>query len=718
MNKKTSIILASVILISSISPVKATSFKSNLMKNSDFLIASGDGEGDKISNIKLTVKADQTINLTEGRDANINVRVTNNSGEEAENVSAQAIIENPEKVYISGDGYIKENKNLDSGDNFSGNFKIKTDENFESKTIPVKINLRYYVGNNFQEQDEIIYVRVIAPEKAINPSIEIVKVDSMWLNKIESGISFQAPFEVKNTGDSVAKNIKISLEGLENNNITLADGLSTTDITRLEPGQSRFIYFNLKTQQSTKPGSYMLKLDYKFTGEKETSAPIEGNYQFSVDILKSNIKPSTLEFQNITFPTAPVGRNKSVNISFDLKNTGKYTAKDIKVTADSKDQEGLASKSVSQINAQPLKPGESAHFSFSFITTPSASTRNYPVELKATYTDKTTTETPFETNQIAGVFVQAPKEKEPGEKGETTVPKLIIEEYSFEPEIIEAGKPFKMRLKLYNTNASKAVKNIKIFLTSDVQESVSQEGGSEQTGASSSSASVFTPIDSSNTFYIASIAPGSKVEKEITLTTVPDTAAKTYTVIANFEYEDGSAQKYTATEQIGVPVVQRAKLDVGEIIPEGEFSIGMDTPLSVDFYNTGKATLFNVMVKITGDGLKFDTPTYYKGNFQPGSSDNFSCNITPESAGKKRITLTFSFEDSTGQNQSVIRDYEFEIMDDMGPSDEDMNFEEPKKPILGKIIGGIILIIALAGSGIFIKKRRDKKKNDDEDLGL
>ena len=52
MNKKTSIILASVILISSISPVKATSFKSNLMKNSNFLIASGDNKSDKISNIK------------------------------------------------------------------------------------------------------------------------------------------------------------------------------------------------------------------------------------------------------------------------------------------------------------------------------------------------------------------------------------------------------------------------------------------------------------------------------------------------------------------------------------------------------------------------------------------------------------------------------------------------------------------------------------------
>ena len=723
MKKTKCLLLASIILASNFSPIVNNNF--NLVSP---VLAAGNNNNNEpkteslVSDIKLSVKADQTINLGEGRNAKVNVKVHNNSPADAKKVTAQAIIKDPDNVYISGDGYLFEGKSISSGSKSSGSFTIKTDEKFESKTVPVTINLRYYNENNvIQEQEETIYVRVIAPEKAINPSIEIVKMDKMWPSNIEAGSVFPATFEVKNTGDSVAKNIKISLEGLENNNITLSDGLSTRDITRLEPGQTQYIYYNLKTQHSTKAGSYMLKLDYKFTGEKETSAPIEGNYQFAIDILKSKTRPSTLEFSNITFPTGAVGRNKTVNISFDLTNTGKYTANDVTVSAKSDDQTGLASKSVSQINSKPLKPGESRKYSFSFITTPSAETRNYPVELKVSYTDKNTTDTPYEANQIAGVFVQAPKEStgEGGEKGETSVPKLIIEEYSFEPEIIEAGKPFNMRLKLYNTSSNKAVKNIKIFLTSDVQESVSQNSeNQEQTGTAASSASVFTPVDSSNTFYIASIAPGSKVEKEIKLTTVPDTAAKTYTVIANFEYEDAKAAKYTANEQIGVPVVQRAKLDVGEIIPEGEFSIGMETPLSVDFFNTGKATLYNVMVKITGDGLKFDTPTYYKGNFQPGASDNFSCNITPEFKGKKRFTLTFSFEDSTGQNQSVIRDYEFDVSDDMMGDDENMDYEEPKSPIFKKLIVAIVAIAALGGGGFYLKKRHDKKKQEDEDLDI
>ena len=725
MKKITSVALATTLIISSTS---FSTLDTNLISKNNIVFAAenknnkNSTENDKPkADVKLSVKADQTINLNDGRSATINVKVNNNSPSDANNVTAQAIIENPDKVYIDGNGYLFEGEEIRKNSSQNGSFKISTEDSFESKTVPVKIILRYYNEDNiFQEQEETIYIRVIAPEKQVNPSIEIVKMDRMWPKTIETGQVFPASFEVKNTGDNVAKNIKVSLEGLENNNITLSDGLSTRDITRLEPGQSQYIYYNLKTGHSTKPGSYMLKLDYKFTGEKETSAPIDGNYQFGVDIIKSKVKPSTIEFSNITFPTKPIGRNQSVNISFDITNTGKFTANDVKVMANSENQEGLASKSVSQINTTPLKAGESRRFTFTFITTPSAETRNYPVELKVSYTDKNTTDEPYTANQIAGVFVQAPKESTGGdaEKGETSVPKLIIEEYSFDPEIIEAGKPFNMRLKLYNTSANKAVKNIKIFLTSDVQESVGQGGeNQEQTGSGSSSASVFTPVDSSNTFYIASIAPGSKVEKEIKLTTVPDTAAKTYTVIANFEYEDAKAQKYTANEQIGVPVVQRAKLDVGEILPEGNFSLGMETPLSVDFFNTGKATLYNVMVKINGDGLKFDTPTYYKGNFQPGASDNFSCNITPESGGKKRFTLTFSFEDSTGQNQSVIRDYEFSVDDDM-PIDDDMPMEEPSNFSFKKIFKIILGLLLIAGIGFLGKKFYDKKKDDKEDLDL
>lgn len=669
---------------------------------------------------KLDVVANQTIDLGEGGSANIPVTIKNNMLQgTAKKVTAQASILNPDKVFIGGDGFILNgNENISLGSVKNGTFNIYTEKDFTTKTVPVTITLKYYVNDQFQTQTETIYVRVNAPEKPINPAIEIRKVDSLWIDTQEAGRDFQVPFEVVNTGDTIAKNIKISLEGLKDNTITLTNGLSTQDITSLSPGQSQFITYNLKSNKALAAGSYMLTLKYSLTSEGG-KAPINGDYSFSFNIKKPSQEPSTIEFKNVTFPKGAISRNQTANIGFDLVNTGRLQAKNLKVSALSDNQASLASKSVSQVLLKSLAPGESKHFNFSFIASPSAATGNYPVTLKADFYDESSNDLQS-SSQIAGVFIKAPKEKQPGEKDNSPTPKLIIEDYYFEPNVIEAGKPFKMYLKFYNTNTKKAVKNIKIFLTSDTQESVPQgdsnSSGRSMSGGSAPTASVFTPTESSNTFYIANINPGKKVDKEITLTTVPDTAAKTYTVVANFEYEDAEANKYTDTAQIGVPVVQQAKLDVGEILPQSEFTLGMDTNLSVDYYNTGKAVLNNVMVKISGDGLKFDTPTYYKGSFNPGSSDNFSVNITPESPGHKKFVITWTFEDSMGEKQEVTRDYEFDVAD-MPKEDEGTQEVAPKKSgILGKIIGGLVLIGAAVGTVILIKKRKNKKDNEDMSL--
>lgn len=707
MKKKLNIALAAVLIASGF---QYTGPAINM--NSTVFAENGNDSQDEtnVEPIYFNVETDQTIEMGDDRMRSIDVNIENVSPGNAENVSVKAEIENPTNAFIVGNGYIFQNKSINHNSDEDGSFKIETNDNFESATVPIKIIIKFKNEHksDFETQEETIYVRVKTKDNAKTPAIEITKVENMWPDKIITGQSFPAAFEVKNTGTETADNVKLTLEGLENNNLTLANGLSTADITDLKPGESQNVYFDLKSQNSTPAGSYMLNLKYAFNAKRGEK---EGSYSFTIDLEKSESEASNLEFSNITFPTGNVGRNKVVNISFDVKNVGKTVAQNVTVTANSEDQSGLASKSVSKINGQALKPGEKASFSFQFITTPAAETRNYPVTIKVTHTDKNSGPEPYSSEQTVGVFVKAPKESD--DNGESSVPKLIIDDYSFEPEIIEAGKPFKMKLRLYNTSSIKSVKNIKIFLTSDVAEKVGDTGVG-------SSASVFTPVNSSNTFYISNIAPGAKVQKEVELTTVPDTAAKTYTLVANFEYEDSNAEKFTANEQIGVPVIQKAKLNIGEIIPQGEFMIGMDTPLSVDFYNTGKATLYNVMVKISGDGLKFDTPTYYKGNFEPGSTDTFSCNIQPESEGDKKFILNFSYEDSTGEEQSVEKEYDFNV-EEMPPMPDDMNndFEEPSAPFsIKKIIIGIIILAFAITGGIFFKKKRAAKKEDDDNLGL
>lgn len=685
----------------------------------------------QIVNPCIVVSVNQTTNILSNGSANVKVKIKKDKtyNEDVTDLIIKASIKDPDKVYIQGDGYVYKSDNsiyfnLKDNTEQEGSFDIVADSGFQGGTVPVTLDLQYKIGTKILTQQETVYVKINAPSKPVNPAIEIKKVDTFWINEQEAGKEFQVPFQVTNTGDAPANNIKLSLNGLKSKEITLANGLSTADITSLNPGDTKYITFNLKSDKSMAPGTYMLDLDYTFSGygqgkgEANEQAPKTGKYQFSFNITKSQQEPSALEFRNIKFPSGILYRNAKATISFDLVNTGKVTAKNLKVQANSQDQNGLASRTVSIIQLKELAPGEKKNFSYDFMVTPSAETKNYPVELKVDYTDDTKAEAQS-TSQIVGVFVKAPVQKNDGKPVNESTPKLIIEDYYLEPQTIEAGKPFKLFLKFFNTNAKKTVKNIKIFLTSDTQESVgSGDSNRGQTGGAMPTASVFTPVDSSNTFYIASIAPGARIEKEITFTTVPDTAAKTYTVVANFEYEDAKANKYTDTAQIGVPVVQQAKLEVGDVLPQGEFMVGGETPLSIDYYNTGKANLSNVMIKLKGEGLKFDTPSYYKGAFAPGSQDTFMVNVTPDTPGAKKVELVWTFEDSMGVTKEVKKEYEFTV-EDMSKMDEnDMNNQDmgggSSKGIF-KILGGLAVAAAAIGGAFFIYK---KKKKENEDLTI
>lgn len=360
-----------------------------------------------------------------------------------------------------------------------------------------------------------------------------------------------------------------------------------------------------------------------------------------------------------------------------------------------------------------LKPGQVADYSFNFKTANAVSTKTYPIEITVEYIDDAIGEEPHKIVQVVGVngvdwFAESQKYKD----APKTTPILIIEKYDFTPEVIFAGTQFAMKLDIRNTNSSKSIKNVKISLTSDVMQSADQN-------APTATASVFTPIQSSNTFFIDHIPPGEKIEKAITMTTSHDTAAKTYTLTANLEYEDGQANPYKSSEIIGITVVQDSKLSIGEITLEPEYYVGTPGSLNIEFYNTGKVTLSNFMVELEGEGIVADMPTYYKGNFPSGTTDSYSVNITPESPEAKGGKLIFSYEDTTGEKHTIEKEFKIKV-NEMDPNAfnefEQFPMEPEKKTNLPLIIGGIAVLAAAVGGVIFYRKR--KKKKEEEDLYL
>lgn len=650
----------------------------------------------------ISIVGNKTILGKAGESVRIPMKIKNTGQHRARNISASITLEDSKGVFIDGSGFDDVSR-LSSGDDKNLSFRIEVDKFAEDKTYPINVKFNYYNEYDMPfSSTDTMYLRVSS-----DGNEHQLIVDSVHLSpddNIVPGGNVVVGFYVRNLSLIPVRDIKFSLSGLEKNGFSLASGTNKSTITGISSRGTAFVQFPIKVSQQLKAGNHELKLNLSYKNLR--GQILEDDHQFFIPVKGTSKQNSSLIIENITSPTQIKG-NSSATVSFDLRNRGQDIARDVIITADLPDTEGLVPKSVTTVKIDNLAPGEKRRLSFNFFATKEAPTKNYPINIKVEHTDDFKEgDEKYELTQFIGIFVDNPKADE---DAKSPVPKLIIDKYTFSTDMVEAGKKFDMHLSFYNTNASKSVKNIKIFLTAEPN--VSEGENTANTGSS-----VFTPVNSSNTFYIDSIPPKGRVQKSITMFTIPDAAAKTHTITANFEYEDDKAEEYKATELIGVPVVQQSKLEIAELNYFPEVSVGEPVPISAEFYNTGKVTLYNMMVKLEGD-FQTENGTYYIGNFAAGTSEYFDGTVIPNSPGELKGEVVFSFEDSTGEMQEERRPFTLnvsEMIEDEFPDD----FEPEEKKGFFSRFKWPIIILGLAGAGFGGFKFYKKKKQEKEDRDL
>lgn len=574
-----------------------------------------------------------------------------------------------------------------------------------SDGAPVKVEGEAYVRVNGGSQNKA--------------QLKITRVDILPEANVVPGSYVAFGYEIENISDVLAKNVELNISGLAAAGLSVKGGTTTQKVKTIESGKKIYLYYELNVAKTAKFGSYEIKTDLSYESEFNKE-PIKEETTAFINIGGDASQDSQLIIQDLKFPSATLGVNKTFDVSFKIRNQGQSVAKRIRASAKSDDPSGVVSRTVSDILVRDLAPGEEETVSYKFFTTKGGSTKNYPINIKIEYLDDFTEgKEPKTVEQIVGVFLNNPENVGDGKDAKKSTPKLIIDRYEFEPKLPLAGNEFEMNLSFYNTNAKKAVKNIKIDLTSqDTSKSDSNTAGS----------SVFTPVDSSNTFYIGRIAPSGKVEKTIKMFVVPDATAKTYNITANFEYEDDENNEYKSSENIGVPVYQESKLDIDPINYQTNAMVGDSIPINANFYNTGKVTLYNFKVTLTADNATVNNGTYYIGNFNSGGQDVYEGSIMPNEAGEIKGKLKFTYEDSTGEVKEKEEDINITVEEappvdpNMGPDgmplpDGAMG-DTPwyKKPLF--YIPVALVVLGAIGFVVFKKLKNKKKEKDlkiDED---
>lgn len=662
---------------------------------------------------------------TPGKDEEINLISKStpelNPGEEA------SVYFEAERVYF-GLGFYGLRASSDSPNNcyitdtFGGRgdveVRVRIPKSAEAGTYKISVAGKARIDGAVVKVSGEAYVRVNGGSKN-KAQLKINRVDVLPEANVVPGSYVAFGYEIENISDVLAKNVELNISGLAAAGLSVRGGTTTQKVKAIEAGKKIYLYYEMNVAKTAKFGSYEIKTDLSYESEFNKE-PIKEETTAFINIGGDASQDSQLIIQDLKFPSATLGVNKTFDVSFKIRNQGQSIAKRIRASAKSDDPSGVVSRTVSDILVRDLAPGEEETVSYKFFTTKGGSTKNYPINIKIEYLDDfTESKEPKTVEQIVGVFLNNPENVGDGKDAKKSTPKLIIDRYEFEPKLPLAGNEFEMNLSFYNTNAKKAVKNIKIDLTSqDTSKSDSNTAGS----------SVFTPVDSSNTFYIGRIAPSGKVEKTIKMFVVPDATAKTYNITANFEYEDDENNEYKSSENIGVPVYQESKLDIDPINYQTNAMVGDSIPINANFYNTGKVTLYNFKVTLTADNATVNNGTYYIGNFNSGGQDVYEGSIMPNEAGEIKGKLKFTYEDSTGEVKEKEEDINITVeeappMDpnagpDGMPLPDGAMGDTPwyKKPLF--YIPVALVILGAIGFVVFKKLKNKKKEKDlkiDED---
>ena len=287
-------------------------------------------------------------------------------------------------------------------------------------------------------------------------------------------------------------------------------------------------------------------------------------------------------------------------------------------------------------------------------------------------------------------------------------PKVIIQRYSVDPGKVLAGNYVTLYLYIENTN-SLPVNNVSIQL--DVPTETTSNNGTVSSGT------VFSPVDSSNTFYIDRIEGKTTALKTIDMYVDPNATAKTYTVPVAIKYEATDGTKFESSDNVNIPVTQESKVEViSSNIPTAG-NVGEPMNISMEFVNVGKVNLTNFKVRMEGDVPGKEENVFYLGTFNAGESNEYTATIIPEVEGTLSGTIQMSYIDADNQNVSMQIPFSSEI----GPAIDYSSMEEPmpmpEPTLLDKlkqhwlpILLSIVILIQLV---VFIRMKR-KAKADEE----
>ena len=188
-----------------------------------------------------------------------------------------------------------------------------------------------------------------------------------------------------------------------------------------------------------------------------------------------------------------------------------------------------------------------------------------------------------------------------------SAPRVMLTGYTIEPAVVMAGEVFTIKMQAKNHSPKSAVENIKITVTPDD--------------------STVSPVNGSNTAFFAKMAAGEEVEQAFSFQTKANSVAAAVNLTIDISYYDANSAALAETASISVPISQPIRIKIDNPVV---YAYTMSEPISItmNVYNMGKRTLYNLLAEVSGEGL-MPEGSYYGGNLEPGATKTVELSVLP-----------------------------------------------------------------------------------------
>jgi len=531
-----------------------------------------------------------------------------------------------------------------------------------------------------------------APNVIVDPTQSIPTLTAGRTNTMQIGFVNDASYD--------AKNIKIEPQilGIQDNPFEVKQVSLQKTIAELKEGKYENVSFSLDVKGNAASGQVIIPI--KVTYENSFGDEFSSTINYYVKVENSNAMP-VIAVQSVKLDGGVLNAGTTDTLRVTLKNTGSLHVKNLSARITGFTANGIQlNNAVDTQFIKQINGGQVAVLSFPVAAYEKILTGNQSLTLNFTYEDAYGKG----GENAATIFVPVEGESETSSEGNAY---LMLESYDFGGDAVTAGEPFDLTVRFRNSNPENAIENTVV--------TISSEDG------------IFVPVQSSNSFYIEELGPKEIYEYTFTLSPSRDAKYQSYKVTFNITPSHG-----IESPEISIPVIQEMRLKIQEpsYLPYAE--VGMRMDYDVDFYNTGRTTLYNLTVRAEGNFEMPEGSESYIGNLNSGSSNYFSLTLIP-SEEKVEGTIFFDYEDAVGgQHTKEVKlsmianpgmqegDFpgEGEFPDEYPgegefPPGMDPSMEEGGMPIWGY---GIIAVVAIGAVVVVVKKRKAKKAEEELDL--